>query len=90
MTPHKLPHPAAETQGPVLKRMAAPYQRNGYTILNRDGDVWGDQIFANAGQAIHYLDQFWNGKREMWADVGFTLAPAACTVIVTGKERIKL
>jgi hypothetical protein len=70
-------------------KLAMPYQYEGFAIINPHGDIWCHEIFGDAEDARHHLDNFWRG-RVQWQDTGFTLAPATSIVVVTGPERIKL
>jgi hypothetical protein len=79
----------ARERGAVMKSMANPYQRDGYCIINKYGDVWSAEIFRDKKDAVAELDRFW-GDRAKWIETGYTLANATSIVIVTGKERIEL
>lgn len=43
-----------------MRQLPAPYEREGWGILNSAGHLWTDEIFDRPENAQEYVEQYWN------------------------------
>lgn len=73
----------------LTKAKFKPAYREGFGILNKQGDFWSPNIFDTEEAAQAYVERFWAGSNDM--DLGqFTIVPAQQRITITPAGRSKL
>lgn len=66
-----------------------PAYREGFGILNAQGDFWSPDIFQTVEKAQRHVEEFWRGSKDI--DLGqFTIVPAQQRITITPAGRSAL